>query len=149
MTPELERDINAIYTALTSRICTTHDDIASATGLPLQRVSNVVTYIRKNSDALGWSVPAQPAGWGDHLYLVVEHGAANLTDEEYSYVVIGQVSSMRHMATRGENQGRALALAAPLLRRKERRIVEEQRKLTEGAAVMARRSAELLVPSIP
>jgi hypothetical protein len=146
MTPELEQDVTAIYHALTSYTCTTHDDIASATGLSLQRVANVLHFIRLHSDELGWSVPAQPAGWGDHLYVVVEAGAANLTDDEYGYVLLGQISSLRHMATRGENQGRALALAAPLLRSRERRVITNSRKMMEGAAAMCRQSSEILVP---
>src|SRR4029453_807068 len=105
MTSALITDITAVRAALMSYTCESHLDIAAITGLSIERVRNVIGYIRLHSDDLGWSVPHQARGQGVHQYLVVEPGAANLTDAEYQYVKHGQRSTLRTIATMGENQG--------------------------------------------
>lgn len=139
--------VERLFDALTDYECTSRRDIATVTGWTPARVDNVLHYVRRPDVAAdwGWTVPHVPRGTGRHLFQVVEvNGNAALDADESEHLRAGAISTLRLMASSGENEGNALRFAARHLSPAKARLVLQTVTASEGAAAMARHAAEAL-----
>ena len=88
--------------------------VAAKTGERYDRLHMryVLSWIRRNAEELGWTVPQQPAGrgGGDRRYSVIVHGTA-MSDDQSRGVRAGQAAQVRHVITRQKNAVETLRLA--------------------------------------
>ena len=88
--------------------------VAAKTGARYDKLflRNVVSWIRRHADELGWTVPQQPAGapGSDRRYSVIVHGTA-MSEDQSRGVRAGQSAQVRHVITRQKNAVETLRLA--------------------------------------
>jgi hypothetical protein len=140
-------DVEKLFDALTDYACGRRAEIADVTGWPVHKVDDALRYVRRPDVAsvLGWTVPHAQHGTGEHLYQVVlSDGGSALDADEHQHIRNGAVSTLRMMASNGENEGNALRLAAQYLSPAQARVVRQTATAAEGAAAMARHAAEVL-----
>jgi hypothetical protein len=143
----MDERIEKLFDVLTDYTCTSRYDIAAIAGWPVPTVDGVLHEIRKPDVAAdwGWTVPHVPRGTGVHLFQVVD-GTGRMTADEHNHVRGGAVSTLRVMASHGENEGNALRVAAHSLTPAQSRLVMQTVAAIEGAAAMARHASEVLAP---
>jgi hypothetical protein len=68
-----------------------------------------------------------------------------MDEDERIYVTEGAVSTLREIATKGNNEGHALRMVAKHLLPSDARQVRQTAKAYEGSAAMADQAADVLV----
>jgi hypothetical protein len=146
-----DEDVELLFDALTTDPpCTSHQDIADRTGWPLATVADALRYIRSPwvSSEWGWTVPHQPRGPGEHLYLaVLLEGDRQLDEAETIATMAGARSTSYSVATMSRNEAHAMRTIAQYVEPAVARLARQTAKALDGASAMAEQMAERLAAS--